>query len=1066
MAPLPTDLRRLLEKKVIEARDAAEAAAIGALKSLAVDRAEPFPAMSEGDRELRRVLRARARQLGDFREPLAESAGFSLLVQETAYEQWHRMLFARFLAENGLLIHPEHRVPVTLEECAELAPGEGEPDEWMLAARFASEMLPGIFRIEDPVLKIRFAPEGRQALESLLADLPASVFLADDSLGWAYQFWQSKKKKEVNDSERKIGGADLAPVTQLFTEHYMVAFLLENSLGAWWAGKRPDSPLLKEWEYLRYADDGTPAAGTFEGWPSTAAEVTVMDPCCGSGHFLVSAFDMLRKMRQEEEGLSPKEAADAVLRDNLFGLEIDARCVQIAVFALALAAWKVEGYRELPPMNVACSGVPARGTAQEWRQLAGGDSRLADALERLFYLFKDADTLGSLIDPRRAAESDRLTGISYQEVAELLGTALSRYGETDPSHRVFVRAAGDAATAGALLAREYTLVTTNPPFLSRSGQGGALANHAQKLHAAAKHDLATTMLDAWAGRGRAASLVLPHKWLFMSWYKGFRQILLRSHPLLLLAYMGPRAFEAISGEVVDVVLAGLGPTVEVRQDHEYLAIDVSDGKSPEAKARALRSKDPAVLNQLLQLENPDARVLLAAAVLGEVVGVYAEGLAGIQSGDYPRFGRVFWEVRPTDAWARQISTVRSIDPYAGREHLLYWQNGAGDLLHFVRERLGQGKEGAWLRGANLAGKVGVAFSSMTSLPCTIYTGELFDNNTAVVIPHDLSLAPALWAYAESGQWATEVRKIDTSIKVTNQTFVKVPFDIAYWTKVAAEKYPLGLPQPHSDDPTQWLFKGNIVGSEAPLHVAVARLLGYCWPDQEHDELDRYSDPDGIVCLPPVGGERPAADRLLELLAAAHGEAWSQFLLDGLLAAEGASDLATWLRDGFFASHCKLFHHRPFIWHIWDGRKDGFSALVNYHKLDRKLLERLTYSVLQSWIDRQKAEAARGTAGAEARLVGADELKKKLELILKGEPPYDVHVRWKPVSQQSLGWDPDINDGVRLNCRPFVTAGVLRAKFNVKWEKDRGKNPDGTERLNDLHYTIAEKLAARKQGSGG
>ena len=172
-----------------------------------------------------------------------------------------------------------------------------------------------------------------------------------------YQFWQSKKKKEVSGSGRKIEKLDLAAYSQLFTEDYMVRFLLENSLGAWWAARHPDSPLVKGFKYLRFQEDGTPAAGAFPGWPKRAADVTVMDPCCGSGHFLVVAFDMLRRMRMEEEGLGETEAADAVLRDNLFGLEIDPRCVQIAAFSLALAAWKVGGYRDLPLPNVACSGI-------------------------------------------------------------------------------------------------------------------------------------------------------------------------------------------------------------------------------------------------------------------------------------------------------------------------------------------------------------------------------------------------------------------------------------------------------------------------------------------------------------------------------------------------------------------------------------------------------------------------------------------------------------------------------------------------------------------------------------
>ena len=108
------------------------------------------------------------------------------------------------------------------------------------------------------------APEHRIALERTVAALPAEVFAAEDSLGWVYQYWQSERKDQVNASEVKIGGTDLGPVTQLFTEYYMVRFLLENSLGAWWAARHPESPLVTQFEYLRLDDNGQPAAGRFE----------------------------------------------------------------------------------------------------------------------------------------------------------------------------------------------------------------------------------------------------------------------------------------------------------------------------------------------------------------------------------------------------------------------------------------------------------------------------------------------------------------------------------------------------------------------------------------------------------------------------------------------------------------------------------------------------------------------------------------------------------------------------------------------------------------------------------
>ncbi|MDQ3604616.1 MAG: SAM-dependent DNA methyltransferase, partial [Gemmatimonadota bacterium] len=247
-----------------------------------------------------------------------------------------------------------------------------------------------------------------------------------------------------------------------------------------------------------------------------------------------------------------------------------------------------------------------------------------------------------------------------------------------------------------------------------------------------------------------------------------------------------------------------------------------------------------------------------------------------------------------------------------------------------------------------------------------------------------------------------------------------------------------------------------------------RLVGYRWPEQpDSDGLDEVADDDGSVCLPPVGGEQPAANRLQALLARAYGDRWSPGLLRQLLEQTGSKkkNLDDWLRDDFFSHHCSVFSHRPFVWHIWDGRKDGFAALVNYHRLDRAGLEKLTYTYLGDWIERQRADAADDVAGADLRLAAAQELKGKLEAILKGEPPYDIYVRWKALHEQPIGWEPDLDDGVRLNIRPFVMAGVLRSRVNVHWKKDRGRNPDGSERHNDVHCSIAEKQQARREAAG-
>ena len=452
--------------------------------------------------------------------------------------------------------------------------------------------------------------------EAVATGLTGEVFTSSDGLGWVYQFWQSDKKDEVNASERKIGGADLGPVTQLFTENYMVRFLLENSLGAWWAARHPDSPLLKEWEFLRFDDDGNPAAGSFDGWPETVAEVTVMDPCCGSGHFLTEAFEMLWRMRVEEEALDPISAQNAVLTDNLFGLELDPRCVQIAMFNIALTAWKAgNAWRQLPEPNVACCGIPVKAPIEEWKNLAGGDPAVENALVRLHMLFKDADTLGSLIDPRRAAEQIDPTGqtsldsIDWDTIQPLLNQALST--ETvDPATTTLGHNAQTITRAANLLSRQYTLITTNPPYLTRQAQSGELREFLDGHLAVGSPDLASAFAVRFtnpSAKHGSLSAVCPLGWFFQPAYRLMRETFLESLSWNLVGRLGPRAFRGISGEIVSVSLTILSMKHPDKQ-HQFQFIDAFDGLTASDKEHLLASERPSALAQRQLRLSPASRI--------------------------------------------------------------------------------------------------------------------------------------------------------------------------------------------------------------------------------------------------------------------------------------------------------------------------------------------------------------------------------------------------------------------------------------------------------------------------
>ncbi|MDM1695917.1 N-6 DNA methylase [Thiopseudomonas alkaliphila] len=1157
--PLDKDLRNALERTVKKARDIAEQAAREALEQLGVGEAKPADYLSDAQRKLRTRLRALGRQLGDVRYSDAEQ-DIHELVTGVAYEHWHRMLFARYLEQNNLLMYDEYTA-LTLDECNELVQ---EPDAlrdeqerrcktgWELAGVLASKMLPQIFRIDSPVFELELAPEHQRALTALVNGLAADTFQASDSLGWVYQFWQSDNKDRINQSEVKIGARELPAVTQLFTEPYMVSFLLDNALGAWWANKRlteddwlnaqsedelrqkasiPGVPL----SYLRFVQeeqDGvkrwTPAAGIFDQWPGQLSELKTLDPSCGSGHFLVAVMLMLVPLRMQLEGLNARQAIDAVLRDNIHGLELDQRCVELAAFALALEAWRYPdagGYRPLPEMQLACSGLSVQAAKDEWKALALDKHNLSIALDWMHDTFKDAPVLGSLINP---AKSKAASIVEWDELSAVLNQALEQDSSNLDSvnqHEAAIVAQG-LAKAAQLLAGKYQWVVTNVPYLGRGDQNDILKKFADQNYPEGKRDLATIFLDRcleFCMQGGSTSIVLPQNWLFLTTYDKFREKLLKQNTWNLLARLGSGAFETISGEVVQAILVTITRTQKLNTGellseqkptaHYIHGLDVSEAKSAYKKSQELITTGLKSIEQKKQLENPDARITLDESTKFSLLDKFAQGLQGIASADYPHFGRYFWEIKKqnSEIWVFQQSTVKSTVHFSGRENILLWEKGGGDLAKSSAARI-QGLE-AW-------SKKGIAASQMGEVPITIHNKTAFDNNTAAIIPQREEHLTAIWCYCSSPDYNDAIRRIDQKLNVTNATLVKVPFDLEHWTAVAQEQYPHGLPEPYSNDPTQWIFHGHPCGSvvwdeqdkrtahgelridDTVLQVAVARLLGYQWPAEQDTDmelapqqrewvqhsqnLNRFTDDDGIVCLDAVRGEAPADQRLEALLEAAYGDQWTVATRDQLLKAVGGKSLKHWLRDKFFEQHCKLFQHRPFIWHIWDGLNDGFSALVNYHKLDKAGLERLIYTYLGDWIRTQQAGLQAGTDGAQERLAAAETLKTELEAILQGEKPYDIFVRWKPLAEQPIGWNPDLNDGVRLNIRPFMLArdlgkkgaGILRAKPNIHWKKDRGTdvpsapwyhlgleyNGKQGDRINEHHLTLDEKRRERENNA--
>jgi hypothetical protein len=451
-------------------------------------------------------------------------------------------------------------------------------------------------------------------------------------------------------------------------------------------------------------------------------------------------------MRMEREGLSAKEAVDAVLRENIHGLEIDRRCVELAAFALAFAAWcypdlpspsgrgaggegaRSLGYCPLPDLNLACSGLSVGTTRKEWEKLANGDSKLRTALFGLYEEFKNAPLLGSLIDPMRSAAAKL---VQWDGLAEAVGKALDK--DRDYQQQEAGVAALGLAEAARILARRYHLVITNVPYLARGKQDEKLRAFCEEHYPEAKNDLATVFLDRClelasppspSGRGAGGegalggtvSVVLPQNWLFLTSYKKFREKLLKNDTWHLIARLGPGAFENISGEVVKAVLISLSrgnsltPAFSQRERGQQTllplgegarradergnlirGVDVSEPRTATEKAARLLTTEIKSIEQAKQLENQDARVAFDE-VQGDLLEDYAISYKGITTGDDTKFRRKFWDLVEILREFRHFqSTVDDVKNFAGCESVVWYESMTNPIqpgVYLVPERKG------------------------------------------------------------------------------------------------------------------------------------------------------------------------------------------------------------------------------------------------------------------------------------------------------------------------------------------------------------------------------------------
>ena len=500
-----------------------------------------------------------------------QSRGYDQVMEETAYTWFNRFIALRYMQEHNLLpvsvrVLPD--APGALPELVRQAQNveldgvdfshvvellEGNRTETLYTELLIalcnqlSDVLPQMFEPISDYTELLF-PDGLLREDSVLAMLAAvdAENWADiQVIGWLYQYYNTELKNETFELLKKnvkITKERIGAATQLFTPEWIVRYMVENSLGRLWLEGHDDRALRQRWRY--YMDEA-------EQEPQVAAqlaqiraqesriqpeEIRLLDPCMGSGHILVYAFDVLMEIYRTQ-GYTDRDAVSAIIENNLYGLDIDDRAAQLAYFALMMKA--CEHDRRFLRRGVqphVCAVAEWNGNPNDSPAWSDGRRRAARMLRETF---RDAKEYGSILS-----------------IPKPLADALDELGENpfggETALGVDAENLQRLAAQAKIMARKYDVVVTNPPYMGSSGMGARLAEFVKKQYPDSKSDLFAVFMERGREYAKAngyLAMITQHAWMFLSSFEKLRAKLMEIDTVNM-AHLGARAFEEIGGEVV------------------------------------------------------------------------------------------------------------------------------------------------------------------------------------------------------------------------------------------------------------------------------------------------------------------------------------------------------------------------------------------------------------------------------------------------------------------------------------------------------------------------------------
>lgn len=611
-------------------------------------------------------------------------------------------------------------------------------------------VMPGVFPEADDWTNLVPPADLLSAGESVRADIVAAIGPNEygrmdvEVIGWLYQFYISARKQEINDLGVKIDKDTLAPVTQLFTPHWVVRYLVENTLGMQWLRAHPDSALREQFEYLVTPAEGQEDQGLAIANPE---DFRVIDPACGSGHMLTYAFDVLWEM-YVEAGYPTRRIARLILEKNLHGADVDGRAAQLASFALTMKAVEHDARflerieRESQrggenlwwgPRIVHVQSVTLDELSPAEIADAFGDG-VSLGISQLIEQLRDADTYGSLIRVPMGASA------LFREIAHRIGVGERQQLLGGADRDDWLRAADMCEI---LEDGRYTTLIANPPYLSKDKQNDVLKRFVNRLYKRGSKDLCTAFVERGTSlvqRRGAVGMITMHAWMFLSSYRDLRPWMLSAMSIDSMAHLGARAFDSIGGEVVQTT-AFATTNVACNADRVGVYLRLVDGRNEAEKAQLLCETATNSAHDL-RFETSAATLavipgrpvvywasteMLNAFAVGTPLGEIVDPHAGLCTGNNSLFVRQWFEVGCGRSYlvaqGRQdaVNSGAKWFPYNkggeyrrwfGNQRLVVnWSNDGADYARYVDEHPGCGTR---VQGSNYYFQPCVSWSNVSS----------------------------------------------------------------------------------------------------------------------------------------------------------------------------------------------------------------------------------------------------------------------------------------------------------------------------------------------------------------